>query len=192
LYHKGKKVEKHVTGTDFHGYGETIRNEVKRLLPSGQLKVLDVGTGFGTNVTFLAKNLPQGSKIWTIDPSSEILAEVKQKLGGAASNVEFVRASAEKLDFPDGFFDLAVSVMVFHHMKDLGAAVEEIARVTRKGGKFIVVDYKPEASHELHFQSRHVESDFFKLKDVEKAIKSHNMSLKIKDFGLWYLAEAAV
>jgi ubiquinone/menaquinone biosynthesis C-methylase UbiE len=192
LYYKGKKVKGPMTkGTDFHGYGEKIREEVGRRIPKGKLRVLDVGTGFGSNVTFLTRQLPKGSGIWTIDPSQEALDNAKARLGQDDSGVkvEFVQANAEKLDFEDSFFDLAVTVMVFHHVKDIRVALKEIFRVLKKKGRLLVADYTPEASHKLHFQSRHLEADFFKTSVVEGAIKENAATVKMKDFGVWYFAE---
>ena len=50
----------------------------------------------------------------TVDPSKEVLTEVKAAIAGegSARMVRFVEATADDLDFGDGFFDVVVSVMV--------------------------------------------------------------------------------
>jgi len=178
--------------TDLHGYGEEIRGELGRLIPRGKkLKVLDVGTGFGINVAFLARWLPKGSAVWTVDPSKEVLADVKAALDEESARlVRFAVATADDLDFEDGFFDYVVSVMVLHHIEKLQPALKEMARVLKPGGTLVVVDYKPEASHELEFRTRHEESDFFEPEAVVRGIGRLGMKGTPKDFGVWYLVQA--
>jgi len=178
--------------SDLHGFGEEIRGELKRRIPSDKkLKVLDVGTGFGINVAFLAKWLSKGSAVWTIDPSKEVLADVKAALDEESARlVRFAVASADDLDFGDGFFDVVVSVMVLHHVERLQPALREMARVLKPGGTLVIVDYKPEASHRLEFRTRHDERDFFEAAAVVKGIGRLGMEGRPSDFGVWYLVEA--
>jgi len=178
--------------TDLHGYGGAIRKELGKRIPRNKrLRVLDVGTGFGINVAFLSRRLQKGSEIWTVDPSKEVLADVKANLGGeGSSRVNFVEASADDLDFGEGFFDVVVSVMVLHHIEKLQPALKEMARVLKPGGRLIIIDYKPEASHELEFRTRHDESDFFKPEAVARAVGRLGFHGRPNDFGLWYLVEA--
>lgn len=178
--------------TDLHGYGEEIRKELGSRIPRHKkLKVLDVGTGFGINVAFLASWLAKGSAIWTVDPSKEVLTEVRAALDVEnARMVRFVVATADDLEFEDGFFDAVVSVMVLHHIEKLQPALKEMARVLKPGGMMLVVDYKPEASHELEFKTRHEKADFFKPEAVVKGMGRLGMKGKPSDFGIWYLVEA--
>jgi SAM-dependent methyltransferase len=178
--------------TDLHGYGDEIRNELERRIPRNKkLKVLDVGTGFGINVAFLASWLSNSSAIWTVDPSEEVLTDVRSTLASESRRrVNFAEASAEDLDFGDGFFDFVVSVMVLHHIEKLRPALKEMGRVLRPGGMLIVVDYMPKASRELEFRTRHEESDFFEPGAVVRGIDKLGMAVRRSDFGMWYLVEA--
>jgi ubiquinone/menaquinone biosynthesis C-methylase UbiE len=192
MFYKGGKMVAASPNTDLHGYGEEIRKELGRRMPRDKkLKVLDVGTGFGINVAFLARWLAKGSAVWTVDPSKEVLADVKATLDKENSRlVRFAVASADDLDFEDGFFDIVVSVMVLHHIEELQPALREMARVLKPGGLLVVVDYKPEASHELEFRTWHEESDFFKPAAVVDGIGKLGMVGRPSDFGIWYLVEA--
>jgi ubiquinone/menaquinone biosynthesis C-methylase UbiE len=193
LFHfKGEKMAVASSNTDLHGYGEEIRGELGRRIPrSKKLKVLDVGTGFGINVAFLASWLSKGSAVWTVDPSKEVLEDVKAALDEESARlVRFAVATADDLDFQDGFFDYVVSVMVLHHIEKLQPALREMARVLKPGGRLVVVDYKPQASHELEFKNRHEEADFFEPAAVLKGMSRFGMAAGATDFGMWYLVEA--
>jgi len=191
FYYKGHKQGASSSNTDLHGYGEAIRGELKKRIPRRKLKVLDVGTGFGINAAFLARWLPQGSEVWTVDPSKEVLAKVEKALAEEGlRGVRFAEASADDLDFPGGYFDSVVSVMVLHHIEGLQPALKEMARVLRPGGTLAIVDYKPVASHELEFTTRHDEADFFEPAAVVKGIGRAGMAGRSHDFGVWYLVEA--
>jgi ubiquinone/menaquinone biosynthesis C-methylase UbiE len=192
LFYKGGKIAAAPPDTDLHGYGEEIREELGRRIPRDRkLKVLDVGTGFGINVAFLASWLRKGSAVWTVDPSKEVLADVKAKTDReSAKLIRFAEATADDLDFGDGFFDWVVSVMVLHHIEKLQPALKEMARVLKPGGTLVVVDYKPQASHELEFRTRHAETDFFRPEAVARGIGRLGMTGRPMDFGVWYLVEA--
>jgi len=192
FYYKGEKMAMPSHNADLHGYGEAIRGELGRRIPRGKkLKVLDVGTGFGINVAFLAGWVSKGSAVWTVDPSKEVLTDVKAALGKEGARlVRFAVATADDLDFEDGFFDVVVSVMVLHHIEKLQPALKEMVRVLKPGGTLVIVDYKPEASRQLEFRTRHEEADFFRPKAVVKGIGRLGMVGRPSDFGVWYLVEA--
>lgn len=196
MYYKGKKVEPHTgPSSDFHGYGPKIRAEFRKRIPKKkEMKILDVGTGFGSVVSFLAKTLPKTSKVWTIDPSEEILANARKKLADekldSRIQIEFVKADASKLSYDDNYFDAVVSAMVLHHLENLDAVLKEVVRVAKVGGRILLADYVPKAGSALEFQKRHLESDFFEPDHVAKAIKGLGVAkITMKKAKYWYLAD---
>lgn len=192
FHYKGEKMVAQSSNTDLHGYGEEIRREVGSRIPRrDKLRVLDVGTGFGINVAFLARWLSKESAIWTVDPSKEVLTDVEAALDEESARlVRFAVATADDLDFADGFFDYVVSVMVLHHIERLQPALKEMVRVLKPGGTLVIVDYKPEASRELEFRTRHEEADFFGPAAVVEGVGRLGMTSRANDFGMWYLVEA--
>jgi ubiquinone/menaquinone biosynthesis C-methylase UbiE len=207
LFYKGKKRE-HETDEDlrtshdedFHGFGSEIREELSKRLKrfdssNSEIKVLEIGTGFARTLYFLAETLPKTrAKIWTVDPSSDVLNNAKKFLQEKSLDaiVEFVEATAEKLDkFNANDFDLVISVMVLHHVLALDPVLKEMVRVVKtkkEGGEIILIDYKPEA-HTLPFSKQHEEKDFFKAHDIEIEAKSLGLESEFKDYGYWYLGE---
>jgi ubiquinone/menaquinone biosynthesis C-methylase UbiE len=193
LYYKGEKYESSVSNPgDFHGRGENIRKElIARIVVREGLRVLDVGTGFGSNAGFLSDILRDKGKIWTLDPSAEAIMNAEKTLREKrlGRNVTFVEGTTEKLPFEDGFFDLVVSVVVLHHLQGLEKGIKEMLRVLKKGGRLILVDWNPE-SHVLPFTSRHRKEDFFEPEIVASFITNDGASPTTTEFQYWYIVEA--
>lgn len=191
MYYKGKKTREPIgPSSDLHGYGGQIREELsKRIDLERDLRVLDVGTGLAGNAEYLARHLSKGSRIWTLDPSGEVLSKAKIALTAQSlsSKVEFVQGSIDRVDFEDGFFDIVVSVMALHHMIELRPAICEMVRVLRTDGRILLADYKPRAAKELEFRSVHRARDFFTANEVKSVLRSEKIVTEISDFDLWYL-----
>ena len=100
---------------------------LERVVPSD---LLEIGCGTGHWTEYFVS---RGFAVTATDPSEPMLAEARRR-GSAGA---FIRASAEKLPFPDGAFPAAAAVTVFEFVEDPEAAVGEILRVLRPGGVFI-------------------------------------------------------
>jgi ubiquinone/menaquinone biosynthesis C-methylase UbiE len=90
--------------------------------------VLDVGCGDG-QVSRLASTL--GATVVGIDPTWNCVSVANQRGGGV-----FARAGAAQLPFADATFDAVVACLVFEHIRDVDAAIAEVARVLQPGGRF--------------------------------------------------------
>lgn len=178
---------------DFFGYGDDIRAALDRRLPKRPIRALDVGTGFGRNAVYLARHLPRGSHIWSVDPSEDSLKmgeEAVQK-AGLSDHVSLVPGAAERLPFADREFHLTMGVMIFHHLVEVAPALHEMARVTRPGGKLLLVDWGPTA-HLLPFAIEHRPEDFFTPHAVEKLVREVGLQPVVEQHPMWYVVEAAV
>ncbi len=103
--------------------------------------VLDVGCGTGSLTLKIADFLGLEGSIVGVD-AAEGMLDVARKKSGGYSNISFDAALAEKLPYPDGSFDRAVSTFFFHHI-GFGLkqkALAEIWRMLVPGGKAVVVD----------------------------------------------------
>src|SRR5439155_23097210 len=112
---------------------ERVRSFV---LPRGDERALDVGTGVGALALALA---PLVRSVVGVDRVPELLALARER-GAAFGNAEFVEADATALPFEDGSFDLAGTLRTLHHIRRPELVVAELARVTRPGGRLLVVD----------------------------------------------------
>ena len=178
--------------TDFHGYGASIRESLSELIPADEdIQILDIGTGMAATSRFLLQRLSKGSRIWSLDPSEDVIANARTALAveHRQKRIEFVQGSADDLKFEDDSFDIVVSVMVMHHIGAIGGSIAEMSRVLKEGGRLIVVDYSPDA-HTLDFKSRHLREDFFTSRSISEAAKAANLRPRVEDQDKWYLVEA--
>lgn len=102
--------------------------------PRGDERALDVGTGAGALALALA---PLVREVIGVDPVRELLELARER---AAPNSEFVAGDGTALPFPDGDFDLSGTHRTLHHVARPDLVVAELARVTRSGGRVLVVD----------------------------------------------------
>jgi ubiquinone/menaquinone biosynthesis C-methylase UbiE len=100
----------------------------------GEERALDVGTGAGALAFALA---PLVREVVGLDPVPELLALARER---SLSNTQFVEGDGTALPFPDGGFDLAGTHRTLHHVAKPDRIVAELARVTRPGGRVLVVD----------------------------------------------------
>ncbi len=104
-------------------------------LPAGELSVLDIGCGNGALLNALSGRISMGRGV---DESSAIIDRARKKNAGL-SNLEFSKIDGPRLPFPDDTFDIVISLMSFRYL-DWDPLLAEIKRVTKPGGKFMVVD----------------------------------------------------
>ncbi|HEY2051023.1 MAG TPA: methyltransferase domain-containing protein [Caulobacteraceae bacterium] len=115
----------------------TVRLDRLELAPGR--KVLDLGCGEGRHVHAL--HLAPGVQAIGLDtdgPSLAKAAEGLQMLGAGDGSTLLVRGDAYRLPFDDGAFDVVVCCEVLEHLPDVDAALEEIGRILRPGGRLAV------------------------------------------------------
>ena len=102
-------------------------------------RVLDVGCGPGFYVTELLEVVGRDGLIAGVDASADMLA-VAAKRAGRHDNVEFHEADATSLPVADASFDRALTVQVLEYVPDIPAALAELGRALRPGGRLVVWD----------------------------------------------------
>ena len=106
-------------------------------IPRG--KVLDVATGTGGFVHFLLESLKEYDEIVGID-TSERSAAVFAEAFKDKPNIRFEKMDAAHMDFSNAAFDTVCIANSLHHMADLGRVLDEMRRVLKPGGYFIVAE----------------------------------------------------
>jgi SAM-dependent methyltransferase len=113
--------------------------ELGRLEPGE--RVLDLGSGAGTDSLVAAQMVGPEGHVTGIDMTPQMLAKARaaaEEMG--AGNVEFVESEAEQLPFADATFDVVVSNGVIDLIPDKDAVFSELHRVLVPGGRIQVAD----------------------------------------------------
>lgn len=100
--------------------------------------VLDVACGPGLVASRLAQD---AGAVVGVDLTPAMLERARELCAERGqTNVRFECAAAEALPFEDASFDVVVSRLAFHHFDDPAAALDEMVRVARPGGRIAVFD----------------------------------------------------
>lgn len=99
------------------------------------LRVLDVGSGDGA---FAAEAARRGAVVTGIDPDPVMLAVAAARARAMGVDLQLGDGRAEQLPFADGAFDLVFAITVLCFVADADAAVREMARVLRPGGRLVL------------------------------------------------------
>jgi arsenite methyltransferase len=104
-------------------------------------RVLDLGSGAGTDSLVAAQMVGADGRVTGIDMTAPMLAKARAaatEMGVA--NVEFVEGEAERLPFADASFDVVISNGVIDLVPDKDAVFAELYRVLAPGGRMQIAD----------------------------------------------------
>jgi SAM-dependent methyltransferase len=114
-----------------------LKTWVARLSPP---EILEIGSGQG----ICSDNIDLGDRRYTgLEPSPFLVDRAKHLY--RSENRRFMVGNAYNMPFPNGVFDAAFSVAVWHLLSDLQKAANELSRVLRTGGHFLIITANPGA-----------------------------------------------
>jgi arsenite methyltransferase len=102
---------------------------------------VDLGSGRGTDVMRLAEIVGQAGFVYGIDISEGMISKAvatAERLG--VINVKFIQSPLEKIDLPDNTADLIISNCTINHSENKQSVWNEIFRILKDGGRFVVSD----------------------------------------------------
>ena len=114
--------------------GELAERVRAFLVARGDERALDVGCGAGALALALA---PLVREVVGVDRVPELLALARER---APENATFVEADATQLPYGDGEFDLSGTLRTLHHVPRPELVAAELVRVTKAGGRVLVID----------------------------------------------------
>ncbi len=146
-------------------------------------KVLDVGTGPGLLAIEFAKRIPE-VRVIGLDLSDVVLELARDNVqkSGASLRVSFEKGDAENMPLEDDTFDLVISSNTLHLIKNPIRMFNEIQRVLKPKGKFLISDFRRSW---LGIFSKHVRASYTpkEIKDLLSQSKLQNW--KVKNHFFW-------
>lgn len=109
----------------------------RSLLAELEGDVLEVGAGTGANLP----HYRHATRVVAVEPDPSMAKRIGPKAAHASVPVEVVDAGVERLPFPDGSFDAAVSTFVLCSVAEPATALAEVRRVLRPGGTLVVLEH---------------------------------------------------
>jgi demethylmenaquinone methyltransferase/2-methoxy-6-polyprenyl-1,4-benzoquinol methylase len=104
-------------------------------------RVLDVASGSGDLAAAFARRVGSQGQVWMTDINAAMLAVGRDKLIDRGVFAPLALCDAEKLPFPADTFDCVSVAFGLRNMTHKEAALAEMARVTRPGGRVIVLEF---------------------------------------------------
>jgi ubiquinone/menaquinone biosynthesis C-methylase UbiE len=105
--------------------------------------VADIGCGIGYFSIPAAEILNVRNKVFALDTSEEMLAEVEKRAAVAnLSNVVTIKTEEYNLKLPDESVTFALLVNVLHEIEDKNKFIEDIKRILKVGGKLAIIEWE--------------------------------------------------
>lgn len=106
-------------------------------------RVLDVGCGTGIVARHAARRVGVSGSVAGADINAAMLAVARELTDDLDPPIEFHQAPADALPFPDGSFDAVLSQAVLQFVPEPAAALAELQRVLRPGGRLGLITHRP-------------------------------------------------
>jgi ubiquinone/menaquinone biosynthesis C-methylase UbiE len=117
---------------------EVMRDRAK-VVPRASGDILELGCGGGTNLQFY--DWSQVRSLSGVDPSPELLGRAQDALLRSGRSANFANGIAEALPFESSSFDSVVTTFTLCSVQDPTAALSEVRRVLRPGGRLIFLEH---------------------------------------------------
>lgn len=110
----------------------------ERYVSKARGRVLEIGIGSGLNLPHYG---PEVESVTGVDPAAELTVKAQQRAAAIAATVEVLGVSGERLPCESASFDTVVCTWTLCSIPDPVAAVAEMRRALRPGGKLLFVEH---------------------------------------------------
>ncbi|MFT3848413.1 MAG: bifunctional demethylmenaquinone methyltransferase/2-methoxy-6-polyprenyl-1,4-benzoquinol methylase UbiE [Propionivibrio sp.] len=104
-------------------------------------RVLDVAGGTGDLSLAFARKVGKSGQVWLTDINNAMLTHGRDRLCDKGFLLPVAQCDAEKLPFPDDYFDCVTVAFGLRNMTHKDAALAEMRRVLRPGGRLLVLEF---------------------------------------------------
>ena len=161
-----------------------LRDARRELLAEARGRVVEIGAGTGVNVELYPEAV---SELVLTEPEEPMARRLRERAGSA----QVVVAPAEALPFADDSFDTAVCTLVLCTVPDQDAAIAEIHRVLKPGGRILLIEHVRAADPGLAkwqdrldgFQKR-IAHGCHANRDTAAALRRGGFAVDVEDTGL--------
>jgi len=115
----------------FNGLGLNLSNSEQ---------ILDLGCGLGDDTIELKVLAGENCSVTGVDISNILINEARERIKHFQYDINVEVADAHQLSFDDNRFDLSCSRRVFQHLKEPDKALKEMIRVTKPGGRILLIE----------------------------------------------------
>jgi len=104
-------------------------------------RMLDVASGSGDLARGLVRRVAPGGEVWLTDVNRRMLQRGRDRLLDSGALAPAVQCDAERLPFAAGYFDCVTVGFGLRNMTRKDAALEEMVRVLKPGGRLLVLEF---------------------------------------------------
>ena len=115
-----------------------LREKRRSLLARAEGRTLEIGAGTGVNLELYPDSV---TELVLTEPDGHMRRQLEKRLTAPQRPTQVVDAGGERLPFPDASIDTAVATLVFCTIPDPAAALGEIARVLKHGGRLLFLEH---------------------------------------------------
>jgi ubiquinone/menaquinone biosynthesis C-methylase UbiE len=110
-----------------------------KVVPLAEGRVLEIGIGSGLNLPYY--DAGKVTKLWGLEPSPELTRMAERLAGSVDIDVEFIGLPGEEIPLEDTSVDTALITYTLCTIPDTEAALRQVARVLRPGGRLIFCEH---------------------------------------------------
>lgn len=119
---------------------------IHRVAPRPGMKMLDLASGTGDLAMAFAKRVGESGEVWMTDINESMLRVGRDRMLNKGLVMPVALANAEHLPFADNYFDVVTVAFGLRNMTHKDAALKEMLRVLRPGGRVFVLEFSKVAA----------------------------------------------
>jgi demethylmenaquinone methyltransferase/2-methoxy-6-polyprenyl-1,4-benzoquinol methylase len=160
-----------------------LRRRALRYMPPEGSRVLELGVGTGR----LHRELAARYDMAGLDRAEGMVAITRRRLAAHGLTSDLQVGDVTALPWPDDAFDAVVSTFVFSAIPDADAAMDEMVRVTRPGGRVIIVDAGEARDHNAvaHWLAQLWELFGDYIRDEVPLMEARGLITQREEYGPW-------